>query len=226
MRRKTNAELLSLVSHELRTPLTRLRWTAESLMDPALGSLTDTQKRSVEEMLQNADELSTAVEILLEGATVALHVGETPRTAFSLPYLVSHVIKEHPAMPGVRISRRFALAVPNVSADPKGVETAVRLLLSAVCASSLDGKLIVRIGAAGRLVHCIMCTGKDPGPRFSDAFRGRAGRGIMKTSPIPASHRLRLYVAQNLIRASGGDVRLDKRGGPTALSFSLPQSAA
>lgn len=224
MRRTTDAELLSLVSHELRTPLSRMRWIAESLLDPALGSLTADQKHAVDDMLRNTDELNAAVEILLEGATVALHAGESIRTAFSLPYLVNHVIKEHPAASNVRVSRRFAPSVPHVSADPKGVETAVRLLFSAVCATSPDEKLIVRIGASGKLVHCAMCTGKDPGPRFSAAFRATTGRGNIGASPILESHRLRLYVAQSLIHASGGAVHVSRKAGPVALSFSLPRS--
>lgn len=226
MRRKTEAELLSLVSHELRTPLSRLRWTAESLQDPALGTLAPAQRAAMASLVRDADELAATVEMLLESATVVLHAGEPARIRFSLPYLVSHVIKEHPAKQHVSVSRRFAPAVPQVSADPKGIETALRLLLSAACASVRKGTLFIRIGAAGGRVRCAISPGADPGPRFLGAFRGRDGRGTMGTSPILASHRLRFYVAQSLIRASGGTLRIDLRADPLAFAFDLPRSAA
>lgn len=226
MRKTTDAELLSLVSHELRTPLTRLRWSAESLLDPAHGRLSAHQRRAAEDVLRNADELGAALEMLFEGATVALGAGKAQRIPFSLPYLVSHVIKEHPAVPAVTVSKRFAPAVPQVDADPKGMETAVRLLLSAACAVSVQGKLVVRIGASGKSVHCAICPDADPGPGFCSAFRGRPGRGTMDASPIPESHRLRFYVAQSLIRASGGSVHVPRRSGPAPVSFSLPRAAA
>lgn len=227
MRRKIEPDLLSLVSHELRTPLARLRWTTEMLLAPDADPLTEAQRASLGDLLTGLDRLSTTVDVLLEGAAVALHVEEPERVRMSLTYLLNHVLKEHlPKSRTVRVARRLAPGVPAVAADPKGIETALRLLLDAVVAS-YRGEIVIRLGVGGNEVVCMISEGRDPGPRFLRTFRKTRQDGTMEAHPILDSHRLALYVARTLIRASGGRTRIGTaEGGAVEIAFSLPRATA
>ncbi len=58
-------EFLSNVSHELKTPLVSIRGYSELMYDEKIGSLSPTQKKSLEAMLRNTDRLTRLINSLL-----------------------------------------------------------------------------------------------------------------------------------------------------------------
>ena len=58
---KIKSELVANISHEIRTPLTSIRGYTELMLDNALGSITETQRKSLIVVLRNIDRLTRLV---------------------------------------------------------------------------------------------------------------------------------------------------------------------
>ena len=59
-------EFASMVSHELKTPLFPIKFHAKMLQDQSFGELTDEQKKSLDEIYQNAEQLERLISDLLD----------------------------------------------------------------------------------------------------------------------------------------------------------------
>ncbi len=63
---RVKSEFLAIMSHELRTPLTAIIGFSELLMEGVLGDLTDEQKDSIQEVLNNGADLLELINSLLD----------------------------------------------------------------------------------------------------------------------------------------------------------------
>lgn len=59
------SEFVSLASHQLGTPLTTINWQLEPLLDESLGSLTDNQRKALQEVAAASERMGVLVSDLL-----------------------------------------------------------------------------------------------------------------------------------------------------------------
>ena len=67
---RVKSEFLAIMSHELRTPLTAIIGFSELMMEGVMGDLTDEQKDSVREVLNNGADLLELINSLLDLAKI------------------------------------------------------------------------------------------------------------------------------------------------------------
>jgi len=89
---KMKSEIVANISHEIRTPLTSIRGYTELILDNALGSTTDMQRKSLTVMLRNIDRLTRLVTNALDLSR--LDAVEQNISPVKLNDLLDHVVAD------------------------------------------------------------------------------------------------------------------------------------
>ena len=199
--------LLAAVGHDLRSPLTALRVRAE-LVD-------DTETR--ESLIESIEEMQTMAEATLTFAE-GLSGSEPPQTleiADWLESLASDMVESFEIVGGPRIRARIRpvslrRALRNV------IENAIRYGGSArVAWSRADDDLVIEVTDSGPGIPA------DALERVFDPFYRLEESRSLETG----GHGLGLSIARSILRAHGGDIRLENRPeGGTKAFMTLPVS--
>jgi len=88
------SEFVSLASHQLRTPIAGMKWSAELLVMDTTDPLSSRQKKYIDRLLASIDRLSVLVDDFLRVSRFELGTFVSDTTIFSLPELVSDILKE------------------------------------------------------------------------------------------------------------------------------------
>ncbi len=142
---RVKSEFLATMSHELRTPLTAIIGFSELLIEGVMGELTDEQKDSVREVLNNGASLLDMINNLLDLAKVDSGKMKLNLSDFDLSELIIRVRSQISSL----IQRKrhdFTLNVqkdmPPMNADEKRVQQVVLNLLSnAIKFTPEDGRI-------------------------------------------------------------------------------------
>jgi signal transduction histidine kinase len=216
-------EFTSIVSHELRTPVAGLVGFLQTTLDHWEEMTVDERRRAVERAEQNALRLQQLTTEVLDATAIETAGPRLHPMSVDLSSLVDEVIGvSRDANP----DRAFELDSPddpvNVRVDPARIrQVLTNLLDNAVKSSPQDAPVDVTVRRDGTIATVTVRdygTGiavEDRERMFDKYIRGRVGatRGT----------GLGLYIAREIVDASGGRIWIDEPDGPGAsITFSLP----
>jgi len=216
-------EFTSIVSHELRTPVAGLLGFLQTTIDHWDEMSSDERRRAVERAEQNALRLQQLTSEVLDATALEtagprlhmLHVG--------LRAVVNEAIDvARDANPGRTVDLDAPSEPISVEIDPARIRQVLNNLLdNALKSSPLDAPVNVTVGVDGGEVSVTVrdfgsgIAPEDSERIFEKYIRGRVGatRGT----------GLGLYIAREIVDASGGRIWIDEPEGPgAAIVFCLP----
>ena len=213
------SEFVATVSHELRTPLTSIYGFAETLLREDVHFADAERSTFLRYIATESERLTTIVDTLLSVAR--LETGDVPVRLAStdVASLVTEAVQavESSAVGG---SHRFVAEVPleplDAHADREKLRQVLGILLeNAVLYSPTGGQVHV---SARRSEEAIELRVEDEGigiPAaerehiFRKFYRGEASSRIVGTG----NTGLGLFIAEGLVRAMGGEIRVDSEEG-------------
>ncbi|OGX01341.1 MAG: hypothetical protein A3I73_02205 [Omnitrophica bacterium RIFCSPLOWO2_02_FULL_45_16] len=139
---KAKSDFLSNMSHELRTPLNAVIGFSEVLYDQKFGSLNETQRDYLNDILESGKHLLSLINDILDLAKIESGKMELALSNFSLRELLEHsfiLIKEKALKHNIEFSLDIAEEVGYIRADERKVRQIVFNLLSNAVKFTPDG---------------------------------------------------------------------------------------
>ncbi|MCD6595556.1 HAMP domain-containing histidine kinase [bacterium] len=211
---KMKAIFLSSITHDLKSPLYRVKLGAENLGDGIYGKLNDSQRKAVEQVLNDVDTLSKLIyDILdlqkLEGGKFELHLEEVEMEPFIREAVKKHAISF--ANKGVGLAIRMDIDKTVIKIDCKQIERVFENLLSnALKFTSKGGKVVVVTNKKNKFVHFAI-TDNGPGMTedetkhiFDKFYRASSGKNVSGTG-------LGLAIAKQIIEAHKGRIWVESQ---------------
>ncbi|HLO04270.1 MAG TPA: ATP-binding protein [Symbiobacteriaceae bacterium] len=217
---RVKEEFISTVSHELRTPLTSIRGYLELLLDGDLGAIEPEQRDVLEVMNQNATQLLSLINDLLEIEKLA----QGRLTLTFVPVNVAEVLQRVVRMgeqaartKGLQLETAIEEALPKIQADEGRLVQIFTNLLSNAIKYTKQGRVTIRAQQeAGWIRVAVQDTGIGIAPEhqrklFERFFRvdnaytrsvGGIGLGLPITKELVERHGGRLEVASVLGQGS------------------------
>lgn len=221
------AEFLTTVTHELKTPLAGIRVVAEMLEDGTIASAT--KRHEYHAMLVGESQrLSTLVENVLDLGRVERRERAYDRRAHDLGELVREVVElfaPTAARAGLAVECRLC-ASATVRVDRDAFVQALLNVLDNARKYATSGQR-VEVVQDGQRVHV-----RDHGPGVATAERSsvfeRFVRGRSHSDGSVPGIGLGLHLAREILRAHGGDLRLEEPqvGSGALFVFVLPEETS
>ncbi|MBN1772654.1 MAG: PocR ligand-binding domain-containing protein [Deltaproteobacteria bacterium] len=233
---RLKSNFLATVSHELRTPLTSIIGYSEMLSQGLAGPLNDEQRRFLGTILEKGEALLRLISAILDVSTLDASRIALQRRSLDLRHLCRRAADQalvQSSRKDVRVQFREGYIVPPVEADPELIEKAlVNLLDNALKYSPPSGVVEVEVGLTEPEVDEDSEVGfvlLAPTRRYVEVGIHDAGPGI----PEPELDRvfdafyqvdgsatrahgglgIGLALAQQFVRAHGGEIRVESRPG-------------
>ena len=227
---KAREEFVNNVAHELRTPLTSMKAYVEMLID---GEATDreTQREFYNIIYQETDRLNRLINNLLNISRMELGTVVVNRTPTRLKKLIEDsisVVESQIAKRHLQLTVDLPDRLPAAEIDKDMMNVVlVNLLGNAVKYTPEDGHISVSSTSTQEeiLVH-ITDTGvgvaEEDLPRIFDKFFRCTGTA---NTQEPGSG-LGLYIARQIMRLHGGDIRVSSRlGEGSQFTIAIPRKA-
>jgi len=225
-------ELLTVVAHELRTPTTVIQGYNKLLLSERVGSLTDEQRRFLEESTRSCQRLGAFIGNLLEAARLVEADAPLEVSESGLDALVETVVRHLEPLLGERdlaVDVRIDPAAARARFDPVRIEQVLTNLLSnAIKYAPASSRIEVttrRVGAEGAGRSFVETAVADQGPGIDPADRERIFLPYVRTEASRGAGGLGLGLAlcRRLVEAHGGAIRVEPRpGGGSRFAFTLP----
>ena len=225
---RTLRELLANVSHELRTPLTSIRGFAQALLDGTLET-PDERARAATVIDSESSRLLQLVGELLDLSRIESGQQEMHTTTVQSSELLAHireVFKLRAEEAGVDLALAPSPDRP-VLADFDRIEQVLANLTENAILHSPRGSTVT-LAVRDVTPHAVSFFVEDQGsgiapedlPHVFDRFyRGGSEASV-------AGSGLGLAISREIVRAHGGDIRVEPReGGGSLFQFTLPLSS-
>lgn len=223
---RTRAEMLRDLAHELRTPLTSVRGYHEAIADGVLPAdratfaRVDAELSRIERLVQDLDTVSRAEERRLDLRLRLIPVADLVTSAAdsaSLSY-------QHT---GVTVRAEAATDGAQVRVDPDRLHEALaNILTNAVQHTPAGGTVTLRYRVSGLWVHIeITDTGEGIAAEHLPRVFERFYRVDEARSRDTGGSGIGLTITRALIKAQGGDIRVNSAGRGQGATFiiSLPR---
>jgi two-component system, OmpR family, sensor histidine kinase KdpD len=215
--------MLDAMAHEFKTPLTSIKAAASAMLDD--GSLDATRRELLSIVDEETDRLNTLVSESLQMVRIEageLRLRKRPQTVSELIELpLRHMAG---ALEGRKVEVIAPAGLPQVSADPEFISLVFRQLLDNALKYSPPGTpLTIRAHVESNAMEISVadCGRGIPASEqarvFEKFYRGREMR-----ERIPGTG-MGLAIAREIVRAHGGEIRVESNPGEGALFlFTLP----
>jgi signal transduction histidine kinase len=223
---RLRADLIAWVSHDLQTPLASIRAILEALYDGVVEE-PETVKRYLNTAQRNVRSLSALIDDLFQMAQ--LDTGGIPleKAESSLVDLISDTLESFSELASRQNITLDGSAEPDV--DPVLMDTQRigrvlnNLIGNALRHTPAGGRVEVRARRADGSVEVTVCdTGEgirpDDLPNIFESFY----RGEKSRSRTTGGAGLGLAIARGIVRAHGGEIRVESQPGNTRFTFSIP----
>jgi signal transduction histidine kinase len=219
-------DLIAWVSHDLQTPLASIRAILEALNDGMVDE-PETVKRYLNTAQRDVRSLSALIDDLFQMAQ--LDAGGIPleKARSSLADLISDTLEsfsELASRQGISLNGSAEVNVDPVLMDTQRIGRVLNNLIgNALRHTPAGGKVEVRARRTNGGVEVTVCdTGEgiraeDLPNVFESFYRGEKSR-----SRATGGAGLGLAIARGILRAHGGDIRVESQPGDTRFIFNLP----
>jgi len=223
---RLRTDLIAWVSHDLQTPLASIRAILEALYDGIVED-PETVKRYLSTAQRDVSSLSALIDDLFEMAQ--LDTGGIPleKADSSLADLVSDTLESFSELASrqkIRLEGSVDADVDPIFMDTQRIGRVFNNLISnALRHTPAGGQIEVRARRAGSNVEVIVCdSGEGIRPEdlpniFESFYRGEKSR-----SRATGGAGLGLAIARGIVRAHGGEIRVESQPGDTRFIFTLP----
>jgi two-component system, OmpR family, sensor kinase len=214
------------ISHALRTPLTVIRGEAEVTLRGRDCRSRD-YRTALERIVEVTGQLNRLVEDLLlvaRSESATLPVEPTPIEAGQLVRELSEDAKVLAASKGIRVHWAVPEQAVYVSGDAERLRQLLLILLDNACRYTVAGEIsIVLVADGASAIIAVSDTGIGIPSDELDRVPTRFYRGSNAALMAPHGAGLGLHVAQSIVEAHGGDLRVaSERGQGTAVRVHLP----
>lgn len=222
---RLKTEFIGVASHELRTPVTSLLLSAELLQEGAVGILTPAQSELVAAQRQDLERLERMMRDLLD--LTRLEAGANPPrfeviAPTELVRAAAESVSGFARAKGNALETETSPDLPKVRADRGQVTRVLINLLNNALRHTQDGtvKISARAATGGEGVTFSVT---DTGTGIPSEHLGRIFERFVQ---VPGATRggagLGLSIAQTIIRAHGGTIRVESEVGKgSTFSFTL-----
>jgi signal transduction histidine kinase len=223
---RLRTDLIAWVSHDLQTPLASIRAILEALYD---GVVEDPQtvKRYLNTAQRDVRSLSALIDDLFQMAQ--LDAGGIPLeiAKSSLSDLISDTLEsfsELASRQGIRLEGSAEAQVDPVLMDTQRIGRVLNNLVgNALRHTTAGGRVEVRARRINGGVEVTVCDSgegirvEDLPNVFESFYRGEKSR-----SRATGGAGLGLAIARGIVRAHGGEIRVESQPGDTRFTFTLP----
>jgi two-component system, NtrC family, sensor histidine kinase KinB len=224
---RLKTEFIGVASHELRTPVTSLLLGVQLLQEGAAGPLTAIQSEIVAAQRQDLERLEMLMRDLLD--LTRLEAGTTaPRfervTAGELVEAALRNVKGQAEQKGLSVQAEV-VGAPLLRADrTQVVRVLTNLLANAVRHTHGGGHVTVR---ASEHENQVTFRIEDTGEGIPEDYLDRIfDRFVQVPGATQGGAGLGLSIAQTIVRAHGGEMRVESRlGEGSTFMFTLPSEA-
>lgn len=222
------ATFISVVSHELKTPVAIIRGYAETLQRPEARRNPKLVDELLEEIVEEADRLSTLVDDLLDASRLeAGGLSFTEVESVDLVAIAREVVERYAAQaPEHDLILDFPENFPTVDGDPARLEQVLDNLVSNAIKYSPQGGEVRVKGSFSPAEVTIAVQDEGVGIPIDEQRRiferfyrveGPETRGVSGTG-------LGLYLIRAIVEAHGGNIRVNSRLGEGATFYvTLPR---
>ncbi len=212
---------LADVSHELRTPITVIQGSVEGMLD----GLYPADRKHLERLLEETRQLERLVEDLRTLALTDAGALRLHREATDLATLAAEVVAGfEPQAAAAEVSLAIeADEVPAAPLDPRRMRQVItNLVANAIRHTPPGGSVAVTVRPDAGTLDLVVA---DTGRGMDDAAASRAFERFWSSGDT-AGAGLGLAIVRDLVRAHGGDVRLESAPGRgTTIHCRLPADA-
>ncbi len=139
---RVKSEFLAIMSHELRTPLTAIIGFSELMMEGVMGDMTDEQKESVHEVLNNGADLLELINGLLDLAKIDSGKMRFEIREFDAAEMIERICRMIASLikrKGHHLSVSIEPDMPPLPGDEKKIQQVILNLLSNAIKFTPDG---------------------------------------------------------------------------------------
>jgi signal transduction histidine kinase len=223
---RLRTDLIAWVSHDLQTPLASIRAILEALYDGVVEE-PETIKRYLNTAQRDVRSLSVLIDDLfqmaqLDAGGIPLEIADS-----SLSDLISDTLEsfsELAARQGITLEGSAEINVDPVSMDTQRIGRVLNNLIgNALRHTPAGGRVEVRARRANGGVEVTVCDSgegiraEDLPNIFESFYRGEKSR-----SRATGGAGLGLAIARGIVRAHGGEIRVESQPGDTRFMFTLP----
>ena len=224
---EAKSEFLSIASHQLRTPMTSIKGILSMLLEGFWGSLSNDQKKYLDQVYQSSERLLHLVEDLLNISRIEAGKMQFDFKPIDLSKLIEEEVKEfEPQALDKKLYLRFikpASAMPKVRADSLKIRQVLQNLIdNSIKYTEKGGSEITLEKQDGVVLFAIKDTGVGlpPGQHLFEKFQ----RGQKATNQYTEGVGLGLYLGDKIVKAHGGKIWAESEGENkgSAFYFTLP----
>ena len=219
-------DLIAWVSHDLQTPLASIRAILEAISDGVVED-TETVKRYLNTAQRDVRSLSALIDDLFQMAQLDAGGFPLEKEDASLADLISDTLESFSALASqqeITLEGSAEVDVDPVLMDTQRIGRVLNNLIgNALRHTPAGGKVTVNARRAGSGVEV---TVRDSGegiraedlPNIFESFY----RGEKSRSRATGGAGLGLAIARGIVRAHGGEIRVESQPGDTRFIFTLP----
>ncbi|EKD24370.1 MAG: hypothetical protein ACD_81C00037G0007 [uncultured bacterium] len=208
---KSKTEFVSVASHQLRTPLTIINWYIEMLTDPKDITLTDKQRKYLEEIEHASKRMVDLVNALLNVSRIDMGTFMVDVETVDFVAAMEDALKElslQIARKKLHLIKHYDKAIPLINADPRLLHIILQnLLTNAVKYTHEEGTITVSLV---KQEETVLITVADTGfgiPAHQQAkIFTKFYRADNARAKEPDGNGLGLYIIKSLIESSGGKI--------------------
>lgn len=225
---RMKTEFVSLASHQLRTPLTSIKWYLEMILEGTTGKLSKELKDYLTDVYDSNETMIKLVNSLLNISRIEsgrLTIEPKPTDLLSLVNSTLTKVNPEAIKANVKISISAAKDLPKINIDPNLISNVyLNLIANSIKYTPEKGQVVIAMGKEGdSIVSSVKDNGvgipKDEQKRIFERFF----RGSNVSSTAGGSTGLGLYLAKQIVEASGGKIWFEsKEGVGSTFYFSLP----
>lgn len=206
--------LIDALAHEFKTPLTSLKAAASAILSNGVSQPVH-QKELLSVIDQEAERLNALVNEALHIARVEAGNIILRRKPCAVREMIEQVLaRMEIQLEGRRVELSVCDDVPAVPVDEGLIQLAIKQLIdNAIKYSASDTPLRIRATASGSLISIrlrnegIGIPEEERSKVFERFYRGQKSRNLVTGSGMG------LAIAREIIRAHGGDLRLESKNG-------------
>ncbi len=222
---RLRSSLLSAVSHDLKTPLATMIAAGHALLHGGAALEPLVAEGLLRSMVSEGERLHRLIHNLLSVTRLESAAVELRRTPESIDDIVLAAVERFTSRPGChRIVAELEADLPLVSAEPLLLEQVVSNLLEN--ATRYAGPAPAIMVQAFRGVDSVVVHVSDDGPGVAEHERDKVFEKFYRgqhTSKSDGGVGLGLTICRAIVRAHGGQIRVQERaGGGTLVEFTVP----